>query len=158
METSRTIAEACRRTGRTVAVAESCTGGLVASALTEIPGASAWFRGGVVTYATDTKHSVLGVSDELLRADGPVCAATAQGMAEGVRRLLGADVSVSVTGLAGPDGDPNRAIPVGTVFIGWATASASGAEPHRFEGDREAVRHQAREAALARILALLEES
>lgn len=158
METSRTIAEACRRTGRTIAVAESCTGGLVAAALTEIPGASSWFRGGVVTYATDTKHSLLGVPADLLKTEGPVCSETAREMAEGVRRLLGSDVSVSVTGLAGPDGDPERAIPVGTVFIGWATASASGAEPHRFEGDREAVRHQAREAALARILALLEES
>lgn len=158
METAQAIAESCRRTGHTVAVAESCTGGLVAAALTEIPGASSWFRGGVVTYATDTKHSLLGVPADLLKTEGPVCSETARAMAEGVRRLLGSDVSVSVTGLAGPDGDPERAIPVGTVFIGWATASASGAEPHRFEGDREAVRHQAREAALARILALLEES
>ncbi len=120
--------------GLTLAVAESLTGGLVASRLVNVPGASDWFRGGVVSYATDVKTTVLGVPE------GPVVSAAAAGaMAEGVRRLLGADVGLGVTGVAGPD--PMEGQPPGTVFL--AVAQGEG-EPTavqvRLPGDRPRVR------------------
>ncbi|MEJ3651857.1 CinA family protein [Actinomycetes bacterium KLBMP 9759] len=105
-----TVAEHARSSGRTVAVAESLTGGLVASALAKAPDASTWFRGAVVAYSSEVKHEVLGVPD------GPVVSAeAARVMVDGVRRLLGADVAVAVTGAGGPDPQDGR--PPGTVFI-----------------------------------------
>ena len=111
--------ELLRQSGRTLATAESCTGGLVAARVTAIPGASAVYRGGVVSYWTAVKECVLGVSQELLHTYGPVSEPCARAMAEGVRRITGADIAVSVTGVAGPDPD-ERGVPVGTVYIGLA--------------------------------------
>lgn len=117
------LAEVCRaqllRRGLSLATAESCTGGLVAEKLTAIPGASAVYRGGVVSYWTSVKADVLGVPAGLLDAYGPVSAQCARAMAEGVRKLTGADVGVSVTGAAGPDPD-ERGVPVGIVYVGLA--------------------------------------
>ena len=155
-DTVAAIAAACVARGARVGVAESCTGGLVAAELSSRPGASAWFRGGVVSYATDVKRTLLGVGGDLLAALGPVSAPVAEAMAAGVRRALGADVAVSVTGLAGPDGDPERDIPVGTVFLGWADASGAGHRRLLLPGDRDAVRAAARDAALALLLERLE--
>ena len=148
------VAARCARTGARVALAESCTGGLVAAALASRPGASAWLRGGAVTYATDVKRSLLGVDAGILEADGPVSAPVAERMAAGALRALDADLAVSVTGLAGPDGDPDRPdLPVGTVFLGWADATgAAGHEKRVFEGGRDEVRLAARDAALALLL------
>jgi len=117
------LADCCHghliRRGMTLATAESCTGGLVAEKLTAIPGASAVYRGGVVSYWTSVKADVLGVPQTLLDTYGPVSEQCARAMAEGVRKLTGADLGVSVTGSAGPDAD-ERGVPVGVVYVGLA--------------------------------------
>jgi len=117
------LAECCHaqliRRNMTLATAESCTGGLVAEKLTAIPRASAVYRGGVVSYWTSVKADVLGVPQELLDTYGPVSEPCARAMAEGVRKLTGADLGVSVTGSAGPDAD-ERGVPVGIVYVGLA--------------------------------------
>ena len=147
------IAARCLARGLRVGVTESCTGGLVAAALTEAPGASAWFAGGVVSYADAVKTAVLGVPAETLARHGAVSAETAQAMAANARRLLGVDVAVSVTGLAGPDGDGVH--PVGTVFVGVARATGAESAEHRFRGSRAEVRAQACHVALGSLLAAL---
>ncbi len=118
------LPEACMRLllerGMTFATAESCTGGLVAEKITALPGASRVYRGGVVSYWTDVKSAVLGVPREILDTYGPVSEECARAMAEGVRNITGADLGVSVTGVAGPDAD-ERGVPVGIVYIGLAT-------------------------------------
>ena len=106
--------------GLTLATAESCTGGRVAERITALPGVSAVYRGGVVSYWTSVKADVLGVPQETLDAHGAVSEETARAMAEGARRITGADIAVSVTGVAGPDPD-ERGVPVGIVYIGLAT-------------------------------------
>ena len=117
------LAEVCRaqllRRGMTLATAESCTGGMVAERLTAIPGASKVYRGGVVSYWTDVKADVLRVPPEILDTYGPVSEECARAMAEGVRKITGAELGVSVTGAAGPDPD-ERGVPVGVVYIGLA--------------------------------------
>ena len=114
------VIEKLRERGLLLATAESCTGGRVAERITALPGASAVYRGGVVSYWTDVKASVLGVPQDILDAHGPVSPETARAMAEGARRITGADIAVSVTGVAGPDPD-ERGVPVGIVYIGLAT-------------------------------------
>lgn len=103
----------------TLATAESCTGGLIAQRITAVPGASAVYRGGIVSYWTELKASILGVSRNLLDRDGAVAESTARAMAEGAQRITGAETAVSVTGVAGPDSD-ERGNPVGRVFVGLA--------------------------------------
>ncbi|BDV30256.1 CinA family protein [Microbacterium terricola] len=133
--------------GWTVAVAESLTGGLVVSALVSVPGASAHVRGGVVAYATDVKGSLLGVDAGLLAARGAVDPEVARQMAEGVRTLLGADVGIATTGVAGPDAQDGQ--PVGTVHIAVVTPEATAVSSPLLRGDREEIR----QATLARALA-----
>ncbi|QIM21209.1 CinA family protein [Phycicoccus sp. HDW14] len=132
--------------GLTVATAESLTGGLVCAALTDVPGASAVVRGGVVSYATDVKASVLGVDAGLLERRGAVDPDVAVAMAEGARRVLRADLAVSTTGVAGPD--PADGQPVGTVFVGVAGPGGTVVEQHALSGDRAAVRRATVAAAL----------
>ena len=108
--------------GKTVSFAESCTGGLLAKRLTDLPGASQVFRGGVVSYTNAVKAAALGVDEALLAEYGAVSEPVAKAMAEGCRRLCGSDLAVSVTGVAGPDGD-DRGNPVGTVFLGLSTGA-----------------------------------
>lgn len=110
--------------GWTFATAESCTGGLVAERITALPGASRVYRGGAVSYWTSVKGSVLGVPRETLEVHGAVSEETARAMAEGARRITGADLGVSVTGVAGPDPD-ERGVPVGIVYIGLATPNGT---------------------------------
>ena len=110
--------------GLTLATAESCTGGLIARRITALPGASRVYRGGVVSYWTEVKAAVLGVPQDLLDQYGAVSEPTARAMAEGARRITGADIAVSVTGVAGPDPD-ERGNPVGLVFIGLATTDGT---------------------------------
>lgn len=137
--------------GKTLATAESLTGGGIGGALTAVSGSSAVYKGGVISYTNAVKHAVLGVSEETLETCGAVSAPVAEAMAKGVRKLLDADVAVSVTGLAGPGGD-EFGNPVGTVFIGYEDAQRSLVKHCLFFGNREEVRRQTMEAALSLIL------
>ena len=114
--------------GLTLATAESCTGGRVAERITALPGVSAVYRGGVVSYWTSVKADVLGVAADILAAHGAVSEETARAMAEGARRITGADIAVSVTGVAGPDPD-ERGVAVGIVYIGLATPDGTFCRP-----------------------------
>ena len=114
--------------GLTIGVAESCTGGLMAKRLTDLPGASQVFKGGVVSYTNEVKANVLGVSPELLEEHGAVSAPVAQAMAEGARKALGCDIALSATGVAGPGSD-DRGNEVGTMFVAIATAEGSYVRP-----------------------------
>ena len=136
--------------GWTVAVAESCTGGLVTSRLTDVPGSSRYVRLSVVTYSNAAKVSQLGVDESLLAAHGAVSEPVARAMAAGVRRLAGADVGLGITGIAGPDGGSAEK-PVGTVVIAIEAPDAYGglqSRLHRFPGERDRVKFQASQAAL----------
>ena len=137
--------------GKRLATAESLTGGGIGQALTAVSGASAVFAGGVISYTNEVKHKVLGVPVEILDACGPVCADVAKAMAVGARNVIGADVAVAVTGLAGPGGD-EYGNPEGTVFIGYADEKTVLAREHHFSGDRAQIREQTIEAALALVL------
>ena len=137
--------------GKTLATAESCTGGGIGAALTAVPGSSAVFMGGVISYDNSVKMGVLGVPGEWITKYGAVSPWVAMEMASGVRGLLHTDVAVSVTGLAGPGGD-DHGHPVGTVYIAYEDRERNGVHHYRFEGDRESVRNQAIEAALNLIL------
>ena len=137
--------------GKTLVTAESMTGGGIGAALTAVPGSSAVYKGGVVSYTDKVKKTVLGVDGELLNQYGAVSAPVAQAMAAGVRQLISASIAVSVTGLAGPGGD-KFGNPVGTVFIGFESDGFSIVKQYRFSGDREAVRKQAVDEALKLIL------
>lgn len=140
-EQARIVVEKATAAGATVATAESLTGGLVAAMLTSVPGSSASVRGGIVSYVNEVKAEVLGVSEDVLARQGAVDELVALQMARGALRELGSDVSVAVTGIAGPTGaEPGK--PVGTVWIGCATAKKTHAACHHFEGGREAVRLQ----------------
>ena len=140
-----------RLEGKTLVTAESLTGGGIGAAITAVPGASAIYRGGVISYVNEVKRDVLGVPQEILDRYGAVSAWTAGYMASGVRKLLIADVAVSVTGLAGPGGD-EFGHPVGTVYIGFECRSKALVKQFRFEGSRDDVRTQTIRAALELIL------
>ncbi|UXZ58880.1 CinA family protein [Curtobacterium sp. Arg-1] len=147
------IAELTAR-GETLAVAESLTGGLVVATLVDVPGASAVVHGGVVAYATPVKHSVLGVSEDLLEAEGAVHPEVARQMAAGVRIALSVDGEpatwgISTTGVAGPD--PQDGKPVGTVYVGIASTAGAEAFELHLDGDRGAIRHATVSELLARM-------
>ena len=136
---------------KTLATAESCTGGGIGAALTAVPGASKVYVGGVISYTNAVKNRVLCVEQGMLEKYGAVSAPVAGAMASGVRALLQSDVAVSVTGLAGPGGD-DFGNPVGTVCIGYADKRQRLAKQYRFYGDRDEIREQAVRAALELIL------
>lgn len=141
------IVAALSAAGQTVATAESLTGGLVAAALTDVPGVSSVFRGGVVAYQVEQKVRLAGVPAELLTAYGPVSAQVATALAVGVRDLTGADWGLATTGVAGPE--PHDGQPPGVVWIGLARpGSAPVSVRHQFEGDRAAIRRASVAAAL----------
>ncbi|SJZ61534.1 nicotinamide-nucleotide amidase [Trichlorobacter thiogenes] len=133
--------------GMTLAMAESCTGGMIAARVTDSAGCSAWFRGGVVAYSNEVKQQLLQVSGTLLEQYGAVSEAVARAMAEGARRVIGSDLALAVTGIAGPEGGTSEK-PVGTVYI--ALADQDGCEVVRcqFNGNRAAVRQQTVEMGL----------
>ena len=140
---------------RRLVTAESCTGGWIAKALTDVLGSSVWFLGGVVAYSNVLKQALLGVRPSTLSAHGAVSEATVREMAIGALETLGGQVAVAVTGIAGPDGgQPDK--PVGTVWFGWAWRSdgkiATRVAVEMFSGDREAVRRQTVVRALNEIL------
>lgn len=141
-----------KRAGQLLASAESCTGGGLAQTLTEIPGSSAWFDRGFVTYSNLSKRELLGVPEDTLAQHGAVSAATAQAMAEGVLTHSHAQYAVAITGIAGPGGGSAEK-PVGTVFIAWADRRhGARAEKYTFSGDRAAIRRQSVLAALQGLL------
>ena len=137
-----------------LATAESCTGGMIAAACTELAGSSAWFERGFVTYSNEAKSDMLGVPAELIATHGAVSEPVARAMASGALQHSRAQVALSVTGIAGPSGgSPDK--PVGTVWFGWATPDGVWSEVKRFEGDRAAVRAATLHHSLSRLVELL---
>lgn len=128
--------------GDTLATAESCTGGLLSSTLTDVSGSSQWFRGGVVAYANEVKRDLLGVPGEVLDAHGAVSEEVVKVMAQGVQKAVGASVSVAVSGVAGPTGGtPDK--PVGTVWMAWCiNGTVVRTKLNQFEGSRDEVKEQ----------------
>lgn len=137
--------------GKTLATAESCTGGGIGAALTAIPGSSAVYKGGIISYTNWVKHNLLGVDQHLLDTLGAVSAPVAEAMAKGAREAIQADIAVSVTGLAGPGGD-EFGNPVGLVFIGYSDARKTLSRRFLFPGSREEIRQTACREALKLIL------
>ena len=137
--------------GKTLVTAESLTGGGIGAALTGVSGSSSVYKGGIISYTDWVKQNVLEVPEHVLKTQGAVSAETAKWMASGVRKLLNADVAVSVTGLAGPGGD-EFGNPVGTVFIGYEDALRAQVRKFSFEGSREDVREQTIFSAFKMIL------
>lgn len=135
-----------RAAGATVSTAESCTGGLVAARITSVSGASEAFKYGAVTYCNEAKNKILGVEKETLETLGAVSAKTAEEMAAGVRKIMNAEIGVSVTGLAGPNGGEGK--PVGLVFVAVNSDKYSEVTENHFSGDRISVRNQAADKAL----------
>ena len=134
--------------------AESCTGGLIAAACTDLAGSSAWFERGFVTYSNDAKMELLGVEERLLRRAGAVCEGVARAMVTGALAHSKAQVAVAVTGVAGPTGG-SASKPVGTVWFGFAVPGQVVTEKCRFDGDRAAVREATVRHAFTRLLELL---
>lgn len=157
------IGDALREAGETVAVAESCTGGLVGSLLTDVPGSSDYFDRSLVTYSYDAKMELLGVDREALDAEGAVSEPVARQMARGARDTAGTDWAVATTGVAGPTGGtPEK--PVGTVYVGvahgadWGTGDSwARVERYEFDGNRLQVKEQIARQALRDALAAIEE-
>ena len=156
---AKTLAQLLLTKGWKIALAESCTGGLVCATLTELPGSSEWFERGYITYSNQAKTECLGVPEELLQSYGAVSEPVAKAMAQGAQFNAGVDLGVSITGIAGPTGGSAEK-PVGTVCFGWAIRNATGetitaCQTKLFIGDRHSIRQQATEHALAGLLQLL---
>lgn len=141
--------------GRTVALAESCTGGMVAAALTAVPGSSGYFVGGVVSYSNDAKRDLLGVEPAILDAHGAVSAQVAMAMAVGARSRFSADLAASVTGIAGPEGGSD-AKPVGLTYVGVADAAGVDVRRVAWSGDRAGNRHDSAVLVLVMLLDRIE--
>jgi PncC family amidohydrolase len=137
----------CIERGITVALAESCTGGLVAETITAVSGSSGYFLGAVVSYSNAAKGALLGVPQAMLDAFGAVSAEVAESMATGARARFGADMTASITGVAGPDGG-TASKPVGLVYIAVSGSAGTEARRSQFAGDRGAIRESAARAAL----------
>lgn len=144
------VIEIFREKGLSLALAESCTGGMIAETITNVAGASDIFYGSAVTYVNSAKEHILGVAHETLEKHGAVSSECAEEMACGARSVYGADVAMSVTGIAGPGGG-SEAKPVGTVWFGLATKDGAETFRRRFDGDRAAVRRQTVEEVLRRL-------
>ena len=156
---SQIVAAALISKGWTLALAESCTGGLVCATLTDLAGSSDWFERGYITYSNEAKSECLGVSPELIESFGAVSEQVAKAMAEGAQKNAGVNVAMSITGIAGPAGGSIEK-PVGTVCFGWAIRDRNSqnlaiCKTMHFAGDRQAVREQARDYALSELIALL---
>jgi PncC family amidohydrolase len=146
------VGQALKARGWTLSLAESCTGGLIGHLLTEVPGASEYFLGGVICYSDRIKMEQLGVAKATLVRDGAVSEETARQMALGARARLGASFGLAVTGIAGPDGG-SEAKPVGTTWIAVASPDGEQAAHFHFDGDRTSIKQQAAEQALRFLLA-----
>ena len=151
MDEARRVIAQLSAAGKTLATAESCTGGGIGAAITAVSGSSAVYKGGIISYTNQVKEALLGVPHDVLEREGAVSAPVAEAMAMGARNELQADIAVSVTGLAGPGGD-DYGNPVGTVFIGYCDAVTCCVRKFLFSGDRQSVREQSVKAALQLIL------
>jgi PncC family amidohydrolase len=149
------VGAACRVRGATIATAESCTGGLVAHLLTEIPGSSDYVRGGIVAYANAVKEAALDVPSDVLEAHGAVSAQVALAMADGARRHLRVDMAVAVTGVAGPGGGSDEK-PVGLTYVAVVDAAGSDVQRYRWELDRTGNKRASAAAALTLALTRLQ--
>jgi nicotinamide-nucleotide amidase len=160
-ELARAIAQTLISRGWKIAVAESCTGGLVCATLTDLAGSSDWLERGYITYSNAAKSECLGVPTEVIESFGAVSEQVAKAMAEGALRNANVNAAISITGIAGPTGgSPEK--PVGTVCFGWAVKESITDNPintatltKHFSGDRQIVREQARDFALSQFLELL---
>ncbi len=151
IDLARTAGEGLRRVGWRVATAESCSGGLVGHLLTEVAGSSGYYQGGVIAYDNAVKRALLGVSPATLERAGAVSEACAREMAEGARRLLGTEVAIATTGIAGPGGgSPDK--PVGLVYIAVAAPGGTRCERHLFGGDRSTIKGATARHALELLL------
>ena len=148
------IADRLTKTSQRLVTAESCTGGLIAAAITSRPGSSAWFERGWVTYSNAAKTEELGVDATLIAQQGAVSEAVAAAMARGACAHSPSDYAIAVTGIAGPDGGSAEK-PVGTVCFGWANKATCKTETVYFDGDRQSIRQQAASYALAGLLSLI---
>jgi nicotinamide-nucleotide amidase len=148
------LADLMLKKGWLLATAESCTGGLISAACTDLAGSSAWFERGFVTYSNEAKTELLGVDATLIAAHGAVSEAVARAMAQGAITHSHARVAVAVTGVAGPTGG-SRAKPVGTVWFGFMVDGRLGSEMRHFDGDRAAVRAATVQHSLQRLVQLL---
>lgn len=149
------LADALQQRGWMLATAESCTGGMIAAACTELPGSSNWFDRGFVTYSNAAKTEMLGVPAALIAEHGAVSEAVVRAMAKGAITHSKAQVSVAVSGVAGPGGGtPEK--PVGTVWVGWCVNANTHAQLLRLNGDRAAIRAQTTARVLTKLTALLE--
>jgi nicotinamide-nucleotide amidase len=157
MEIEEKIGILLKEKGLTVAVAESCTGGLISSRITNISGASEYFMAGVITYSNKAKTSFLSVPEDVIERHGAVSHETAELMAEGVKNATGVDIGVSVTGIAGPMGGTSEK-PVGTVFIGLASKEGVKARNFLFSGNRLEIKQKTSESALIFLKDYLEEN
>ena len=154
LELARRVGVACRDRGIRIGTAESCTGGLVAHLITEVPGSSDYFTGGFVTYSNDLKTGLVDVPGDVLEAHGAVSAQVARAMADGARRRLSVDLAVAVTGVAGPDGG-TAAKPVGLTYVAVADADGDDVRRHVWDGDRTGNKRLSAAAALDLVLARL---
>lgn len=151
------LTDLLKENNRMLVTAESCTGGLLAATMTHRPGASEVFERGFITYSNAAKHEELGVPQEILDKHGAVSAETAEAMASGALKHSHADIAVSITGIAGPDGGTETK-PVGLVFFGYALKGGScGSLECRFEGDRQRIQVTATMTALKHLISVLEE-
>ena len=153
---ARELGALLTESGLTLALGESCTGGLIAALVTDLAGSSRYFLGGVVAYANSAKEELLGVEHELLETHGAVSSEVAEAMAEGARNRFGAALAAGVTGVAGPDSDGSDK-PVGLTFIGIASSAGRTSREYVFHGDRWANRRQAAEEALKLLMAVARE-
>ena len=156
---SKEVAKLLIARGWTLALAESCTGGLVSAALTNLAGSSDWFERGYITYSNQAKTECLDVAAETIESFGAVSEQVAKAMSEGAQKNAGVNVSVSITGIAGPAGGSIEK-PVGTVCFGWTITkenlvAMTICKTMQFSGDRQAVREQARDYALSKLIELL---
>jgi len=150
------LAEQLVANGWKMAAAESCTGGWISKVCTDVPGSSAWFERAFITYSNEAKNQMLGVDEKLLLEFGAVSREVAEAMARGAAANAPVQVSVAVTGVAGPDGGSDEK-PVGTVWFAWSVDQKIVSECCRFDGDREAVRRQTVEHALERLFSLVKD-
>ena len=159
LDIAKEVAKLLIARGWTLALAESCTGGIVCAALTDLPGSSDWFERGYITYSNQAKTECLGVPAETIESFGAVSEQVAKAMSEGAQKNAGVNVAVSITGIAGPAGGSIEK-PVGTVCFGWTIqqenlVAITICKTMQFSGDRQAVREQARDYALSELIELL---
>lgn len=152
----REIAKLLKKYNLKISTAESCTGGLIAAALVNVPGISAQFEEGYITYSNEAKERLLGVSHKTLEQYGAVSVQTAEEMAQGARRAAHTDLSVISTGIAGPDGG-TREKPVGLVYLACAHPNGVNVKRHVFDGDRQEIRRASVEAALKLVIQVIQQ-